>query len=142
VFCGPAEHPVELLVEQGTDSVQLTRYYNTAGNLTRRFRHEEWQATVLNPATGLTAPTTQIAQFIATLAVPGDFSTATEQLTGAGRIYLPGGGVLMREMGREVVGPDGNDLFLSGQHQLNEYFNGDHSVLAPLCAALGSPGTP
>jgi hypothetical protein len=141
-FCGTAEHPIELLIEQETDRLQLTRYYNTAGYLTRRFSHLESQNTILNPETGLTAPGTQIAEFIATLAVPRDFATASEQQTGAGKFYLPGAGVLLREMGREVIGPDGNDLALSGQHQIGEYFSGNHAVLAPLCAALGSPGTP
>jgi hypothetical protein len=141
LLCGTAANPVELLLS-GTDNFALTRYYNTDGNQTRRTVHEHFDATILNPATGLTALTTQIAEFVDTFAVPGDPATVTFQQTGVVKFYLPGSGVLLRDVGRAVIGPDGNDVFDSGQHQLGAYFGGDHSVLASLCATLGSPGTP
>jgi hypothetical protein len=142
LVCGTAAHPVELLVD-GTDNFRFTRYYNTAGYMTQRFVHEDFQATIRNPETGLSARNTQVSEFIDTLAVPGDETTTTFQQTGVVKFFLPGSGVLMRDVGREVVGPDGNDVFSAGQHQISIYFGtGDHSVLGPLCAALGSPGTP
>jgi hypothetical protein len=141
LFCGTAANPVELQIGQFSESERFTRYYNRAGDLVRRTFHDQNGGTVLNPATGLTALTTQVMNATDSLAVPGDFSTATNQGTGVVKFWMPGGGVLLRDVGREVIGPDGNDI-ASGVHQLGMYFSGDHSVLGPLCAALGTPGTP
>jgi hypothetical protein len=128
------------LLIDGTDNFRRTRYYNTDGYLTRRSTHEDFVGTVYDPETSRTLQTTQIADFTDTLAVPGDLDSATFQQTGVVKFFLPGAGVLLRDVGREVVGPGGDDLGQSGQHQLNAYFDGAHSVLARLCAALGSPG--
>jgi len=63
LLCGTSENPVELLIEQGTDNFLFTRYYDADGNLTRRTVHEHFDAMVVNPATGLSVLTTQIAEF-------------------------------------------------------------------------------
>jgi hypothetical protein len=141
LVCGTTAQPIELLLD-GTDNFQITRYYNTTGYITGRFVHEDFAGTIYNPATGRAARTTQIANFNDTFAVPGIWSSLIEQMTGVVKFYLPGSGVLLREVGRSVVWPDGS-FVESGPHQLDLYFDhGDHSVLEPLCDALGSPGTP
>jgi hypothetical protein len=142
MICGTAANPVELIIS-GQDSWRVTRYYDSAGNLTREVIHEHAVGILTNPVTGRTATATQIAAIINTLAVPGDFATVTFQQTGVVKFYLPGGGVLLRDVGRDVIVlASGNDIASSGQHQLGAYFSGDHSVLEPLCAALGTPGAP
>lgn len=140
-FCGTAAHPVEL-ISSGQESWRLIRYYDSAGNMTREILHLEADGALTNPVTGLAARATQTAQIINTLAVPGDPASLTFQQSGVVKFYLPGGGVLLRDVGRGVTAPNGSTLASSGQHQFDAYFSGDHSVLAPLCAALGSPGTP
>ena len=141
LFCGTAAQPVELIIAD-TGSLAARRWYNAAGNMTNRYGHLRLQGTLTDPATGLAAGFTQNDGIHSSLAIAGDLSTETEVWTGDVRFTLPGGGVLLRDVGRDVLHADGREL-LSGVHQLYDYFVlGDHSVLAPLCAALGSPGTP
>ena len=92
--------------------------------------------------TGLTVLTTQIAEFSSSFGTPGDFDTATNTQRGVVKFYLPGAGVLLIDVGRAVIRDDETLVAESGQHQLDQYFGGDTSVLEPLCEALGSPGTP
>src|ERR671932_2334582 len=87
-------------------------------------------------ANSLSANATQIGVFVDTLATPGDFSSATTVLTGLVKFSLPGGGVLMRDVGRSVFNEE-TTFGESGQHQLDQYFAGGHSVAEKLCAALG-----
>ena len=139
--CGTAENPVELLL-YGTDSFRITRYYNRAGNLTRRFQNEDFQAKIVNPITGISATITQNTTFMDTLATPGDFSSVTTQFTGVEKIVLPGSGVLLLDAGRFILDADDNIVSHNGRHDYETYFGGDTSVAAQLCEALGTSGTP
>jgi hypothetical protein len=142
VVCGTAQNPVELLIS-GTDAFRLTRYYDTGGNLARRFRHEHFEGTLLNPVTGLTARLTAAANFTDTLAVPGNFDTVTTQLTGViTKIALPGSGVLLMDAGRIILDAQENVVKATGNLALEDYFSGNPEEAAKLCVALGSPGTP
>lgn len=142
IVCGTAENPVEL-VFSGTDSFRFTRYYDRAGNFTRRVTHEDFQGFVINPVTGLSANLTQVSNFIDTFAVPGDTTTSTEQMTGVIKFSLPGSGVLFLDAGRIVFDSQDNIVSASGRHDLFvTYFNGNTAVAAQLCDAVGSPGTP
>ena len=129
-----------LIFDQGTVRQVVTRYYDTNGNLTRRVIHEFWSdAQKSNPATGATAPYTQALNFTDVLAVPGDFSSATETVTGAANITVPGVGAVLLNAGRTVTAPDGTIEFSAGPQDFIEAFvNGSMAVLDELCAALGA----
>ena len=142
LFCGTTANPIELLLVDGHTNVSLIRFYDADGNFFRRHRGEQTEATILNPVTGLTVLTTQIAEFSSSFGTPGDFDTATNTQRGVVKFYLPGAGVLLIDVGRAVIRDDETLVAESGQHQLDQYFGGDTSVLEPLCEALGSPGTP
>jgi hypothetical protein len=142
VVCGTSQNPVELLMS-GTETARLTRYYDTAGNLTRRFTRDRFEGTIINPVTGLTAIATGLTNLIDTLVVPGNFDTVTRQQTGPFKITLPGSGVLIIDTGRVTFDAEGNVVRHNGHLALLDYFeNGNHEEAAKLCAALGSPGTP
>lgn len=142
IICGTAQNPVELL-QSFTNTLALTRYYDTAGDLTRRFRKERSEGVMINPVTGLSANYTWVLEYIDTLAVPGNFETVTTQQGGQVKIALPGSGVLTMDAGRVIYDAEGDILSSVGRHDLDDYFlNGNHEAMAQLCAALGSPGTP
>ena len=142
LFCGTTANPIELLFVDASSTAKVIRFYDADGNLTRRLRREQNVATVLNPVTGLTLLTTQIAEFTSILATPGDFNTATMTQRGVVKFYLPGAGVLFIDVGRAVIPPDPSLGSDTGQHPFDQYFNGDTSVFEAVCEALGSPGTP
>ena len=144
LFCGTTANPIELLMVDGHTNVSLIRFYDADGNFFRRHRGEQTEATVLDPVTGLTVLTTQIAEFSSSFGIPGDFDTQTVTQRGVVKFYLPGAGVLFIDVGRAVFAEDPS-FFLyseSGQHPFDQYFGGDTSVLEQVCEALGSPGTP
>jgi hypothetical protein len=142
LFCGTTANPIELLFVDASSTAKVIRFYDADGNFTRRLRREQNVATVLNPVTGLTALTTQIAEFWSSFGTPGDFDTETVTQLGVVKFYLPGAGVLLIDVGRVVIPQDPSLFSETGQHQLDQYVGGDTSVLEPLCEALGSPGTP
>jgi hypothetical protein len=136
LFCGTTANPIELLFVDASSTAKVIRFYDADGNFTRRLRREQNVATVLNPVTCLTVLTTQIAEFSSTFGTPGDFDTETVTQRGVVKFYLPGAGVLLIEVGRAVILPDGSLGAESGQHQF------DTPVFEQVCEALGSPGTP
>lgn len=124
--------------DSGTFDQRAIRYYDQDGNLTRRVIHEEYAfAQFSNPLTGTVVPYTQHDTLSDVLAVPGDFSTATETVTGE-NIFKPAHGTpVLFNAGRGVIAPDGTIEFRAGQHDFIDYFeNGDTSVVQKLCAAL------
>lgn len=144
ILCGTPNNAIELI---GTDTVnqRATRYYNRDGNLTLRVIHEDIQGTITNPVTGLSANIEAHGTRNHEPAVPGDLSTFTERSTGTTRFYLPGAGVLVHDAGLSIIVFSGDEAFIQreeGQHDLDAYGQGDRSVMAALCAALGTPGTP
>jgi hypothetical protein len=141
IICGDAQNSVELLLS-GTDAFGLTRYYDAAGNLTRRVHFERLEGTLINPLTGLTAIATTSSTIIDTLAIPGNLDTMTTQQTGPFKITLPGNGVLLIDTGRVIFDAEGDVVSHNGHLALFDYFNGNPEAAAKLCAALGSPGTP
>jgi hypothetical protein len=131
------------LIGADTGIIEASRYYDASGNLTRRIRHETNQGTMTNPVTGLSVTTTQRATFDGTMSVPGYLGTEIVQMTGVVKFYLPGAGVLVRDVGITILLPGDNVLWEAGQHNLDVYYgSGDTSVMTALCSALGSPGTP
>jgi hypothetical protein len=142
LFCGPTADPIELVLVDGQTNVSLIRFYDANGDFVGRHRLEQTEGTVLNPVTGLTILTTQSAVFSSSFGTPGDFDTETVTQRGVVKFYLPGAGVLLIDVGRAVIPEDPSLFSETGQHQLDQYFGGDTSVLETVCKALGSPGTP
>lgn len=139
IVCGSGAQSVELLSSDSGVRVG-TRFYNQDGNLTRRLVRQDVTGTFTNPATGLTASFVTRVNWINELAVPGDFSSATQANDGATRVSLPHGGTILVDAGREVDAPDGTPLSDAGQHPFTAYYVfGDSSAIEPLCAALGTP---
>ncbi len=129
----------EVIYDQGTVRQVATRYYDSDGSLTQRFIHEFWSdAQKSNPLTGLTAPYTQASNITDVLGVPGDFSSATETVTGQANITIPGRGAVLLNAGRTVTAPDGSLDFRAGPQDFLDYFLGNTDVVNELCAALGA----
>jgi hypothetical protein len=123
-----------IVYDQGTVETDAIRYYDGNGDLTRRVLHQHWtDAQKSNPLNGLTAPYTQSSIITDVLAVPGDFSSATETVTGAGIVTLPGYGAIFMPAGRSVTDPDGVTVFQAGPPA---FVAG--TAYLPLCAALGA----
>ena len=90
-----------------------------------------------NPLSGKAIPYTQTDTRIDVLAVPGDLSSATETTTWGSLVHLPGAGApVFWNSGRTVQFPiNGTTEFRAGRLG---FFDGDTSVIEPLCAALGT----
>lgn len=142
LLCGSSQNPIEL-ISADTGSQEATRYYDANLNMVRRVFHSEWVGTVTNPITGAYLGTRQRLNEVQSLTVPGDLSSIVFTYTGSNRFYLPNGGTVLLDVGREVaVDPDGPDVQASGQHPLAAYYgNGDTAAIEPICAALGAPQT-
>lgn len=126
--------------DQGIVDQVATRYYDADGNLTRRVVHEDWRpGQFSNPLTGATVPYRQTGNSTDVLAIPGDFGSATETVTGQNNFTVAGHGVVLHNSGRTVTAPDGTIEFSSGKQDIADYFdNGNTAVLDELCGALGS----
>jgi hypothetical protein len=141
-LCGDAASPVRLAFVDGVDNLEFTRIYDADLNLVTRTVHEHFSVTVLDPVTGLTVESTQISEVTSTFTTPGDVDSGTFATRGVVKFFLPGAGVLLIDVGRAVLTADGTLLRESGRHQFDLYYGGDTSVIAALCEAVGSPGTP
>ena len=113
-----------------------TRYYDRDGNLTRRVLHDIYPVgnplnVLYNSQTGTSVPYRTDVTETDTLAVPGDFSSATTRITGnLYTVTLPGGGLLVHDVGNFTFAPDGSILQDRGPKML---FFGQTDKL---CAAL------
>ena len=118
-----------------------TRFYDQNGNLTARIFFDEYSfGQFSNPQAGTVLPYTQVTNEKDTLAVPGDFSSATSLFTGE-IIFKPAQGApVAMQIGLVVSNPDELVInFEAGPDAFNDYFldsPGDTSALAALCAAL------
>src|SRR4030095_15131104 len=129
----------EVIYDQGIVRQVVTRYYDIDGNLTQRVVHELWSdAQKSNPLTGATAPYSQAFNITDLLGVPGDFSSATETVTGQANITVPGMGEVLLNAGRTVMAPDGSIDFRAGPQDFLDFALGNTDVLNELCAALGA----
>jgi len=128
-----------VIYDQGIVRQVATRYYDSDGNLTQRVIHEFWSdAQKSNPLTGGTAPYSQASNITDVLGVPGDFSSATETVTGQGNITIPGRGAVLLNAGSTVFGADGTLEFSAGPQGFLDYSNGNTAAVSELCTALGA----
>jgi hypothetical protein len=113
-----------------------TRYYDRDGNLIRRVVHDIYPVgnpfnVLYNSQTGTSVPYRTDLTKADNLAVPGDFSSATTRITGnLYTVTLPGGGLLVHDVGEFTFAPDGSILEDHGPKML---FAGQTDKL---CAAL------
>jgi hypothetical protein len=141
VYCGSDDTPVQLF-STATETNHQTRYYDADGRLTREVERYVVEQTILDPATGLTAQGSQVASVTAHLDTPGDLSTGIRSIRGVARFSMPGSGTLFIDVGRQLFTADGTTTWEAGKHPIEQFLGGDPAVMAELCAALGSPGTP
>ena len=137
IVCGSGPNAFDVF-DSGTFKQLAIRYYDQDGNLTRLVIHENYTFGQLsNPLTGKVVPYTQHDTISYVLAVPGDFSTATETNVGEVILQPAHGAPVLFNAGRAVFAPDGTVEFRAGPQDFLDYFvNGDTSVIQPLCAAL------
>jgi hypothetical protein len=136
IVCGSGPNAFDIF-DTSIKNLHAIRYYDQNGNLTRRVIHEVFTfGQFSNPLTGAVVPYTQHDTITDVLAVPGDFSTATETNVGE-NIFKPAHGApVFTYAGRFVLAPDGTIEFSAGQNDFFKLMAGDTSVLLPLCAAL------
>jgi hypothetical protein len=138
IVCGGGASAFDIF-DAGTFERHAARYYDQNGNLTRRVKHDQYtSAQFSNPLTGAAVPYTQSNTTTDVLAVPGDLSTATETNVGENNYTVPHLGAVFLNAGTTVIFPDGSLDFEAGPQGFLAYFDGDASVLQPLCAALGA----
>jgi hypothetical protein len=138
IFCGSGSGSFEVL-DQGTENVEATRWYDRDGNLTRRALTITFAGSrVSNPLTGLELGYHQRNIDVDVLAVPGDLATATTYQHGVLSINVPGLGTVLLEAGRDIVNPDGTVDIRSGPSEISDYDNGDVHAVDALCAALAA----
>jgi hypothetical protein len=136
ISCGTGAGAFEVL-DSGTRIVDATRFYDGDGNLARRQRIVAFDdAHLTNPLTGATIGYHQHNTDWDVLGVPGDLSTSTWHGHGVLSVTFPGSGSILRGAGVTVVGPDGTLLHRGGLDEPSDYYSGDASVVADLCAAL------
>ena len=83
-------------------------------------------------------PYTQHNTITDVLAVPGDFTSATETFTGQNNFTVPHMGAVFLNAGKVVFGADGTLEFRAGPQEGLDYFNGNTAAVAELCTALGA----
>jgi hypothetical protein len=136
IVCGSGASSFEVFIN-ATRSVVGRRYYDEDRNLTQRHFREVLAGTFTNPLTHAAVAFDQGDTIIHDLAVPGDVNTGTETMTGAIRLHLLHGGIVLIDAGRTVNAKDGTLLTEAGQHPFAAYFVfGDTAALQPLCDAL------
>ena len=138
ITCGTGAGAVGIL-DQGTHNQHAIRFYNTDGNLTKRVIYDQYFSQFSNPLTGASIPYTQHNTTTDILAVPGDFTSATETTTGQTNFTVPHQGAVLLNAGRVVFGADGTLEFSAGPQGFLDYFyNGNTAALDELCTALGA----
>ena len=137
IACGSGAGAFDIL-DQGTHNQHAIRYYNTAGDLTKRVIYDQYFSQFSNPLTGAAVPYTQHNTITDVLAVPGDFTSATETFTGQNNFTVPHMGAVFLNAGRVVFGADGTLEFRAGPQEGLDYANGNTAAVAELCTALGA----
>ena len=138
ITCGTGAGAVYIL-DQGTHNQHAIRFYNTDGDLTKRVIYDQYFSQFSNPLTGAAVPYTEHNPITDVLAVPGDFTSATETTTGQTNFTVPHLGAVLLNAGRVVFGADGTLEFSAGPQGFLDYFyNGNTAALDELCTALGA----
>jgi hypothetical protein len=125
------------IVDSSTNELSEVRYYDRSGNLTRLVIHNQYLGQWSNAATGAAAPYKQTNNTTFDLAVPGDFSSSTQTVTGEIIMRAGPGAPVLIAVGRQVYGPNGELLSSAGRNDIIAgVFEGDPAAFAAVCAAL------
>jgi hypothetical protein len=136
IWCGTGADAFEVQDTAG-HTVRATRWYDTDGNLVRRERVGDFPGAHLsNPSTGASVAYQQHNIDWDVLAVPGDLSSSTWSGHGVLSMTAPGYGRVILEAGVIKVAPGDNVEHQAGPSDLGDYFGGDATAVAKLCAAL------
>jgi len=137
IACGSGAGAFDMF-DQGTHNKHAIRFYNAAGDLTKRVVYDQYFSQFTNPLIGAAVPYTQHNTTTDVFAIPGEPS-ATETTTGHVTFTVPHLGAVLLNTGRTVFGADGTLEFVAGPHGLGDYFyNGNTTAVADLCTALGA----
>ena len=140
IACGGGAGGFDIF-DQFVDNQTRTVWLDENGNPTRFTDHDvysfgQWS----NPLTGDVVPYTQdnVADFV--LAVPGDFTTATQTVTGENIYRLPTGKFVFQAVGMQVFNWDQSVLFSSHGPNgfVDAFYENDPHAFDQICAALGA----
>jgi hypothetical protein len=138
LVCGSGASAFDIF-DRGTFNQYAIRYYDTEGNLTRRRLHDnytfgEWS----NPLTGKIVSYTQNNLITDVLAVPGDFTSSTQTVTGENIYRVGTGAPVFIATGRQVWNFDESVLISSAGRNgfVAAFFEGDSTAFDAVCAAL------
>ena len=137
IVCGSSASAFDIF-DQGTHNQHAIRFYNSAGDLTRRVIYDQYFSQVSNPLAGAAVPYIQHITTTDVLAVPGDVASATETITGQNNFTVPHMGAVSLNAGKIVLGADGTLEFSAGPQGFLDYFTGNTAALDELCSALGA----
>src|SRR5215472_11073897 len=114
IACGNGASAFDIF-DKGTHNQHAIRYYNTAGDLTRRMIYDQYFSQFTNPLTGAAIPYTQHNTTTDILALPGDLTSATETTTGEVNFTVPHVGAVLLNAGKVVFNVfDGTLEFSAG----------------------------
>jgi hypothetical protein len=140
-MCGEGQDAFDIMIS-GTLDQLASRTYDVNGDMTRRFIQDTYRSgRFLNSVSGRPVPFTGHDTVTDTLAVPADFNTATETISGEFIVTLPHIGVVYLSAGTSVTAvADGTLEFQAGPGIVTEWFvnGGPMEVPSDLCEALGS----
>ena len=140
IVCGSGASAFDVF-DTATDELTARRIYDANGNLVRRVLRDDYTfGEFSNPLTGATVPYDQSDIRTDVFAIPGDLSSATETTTWNIHFHAAGAGApVFVNTGRTVQAPDFTLEFRAGRLEFFDVFaDGNTSLLAPLCAALGA----
>jgi len=137
IACGSGANAFDIF-DSGVESQVAARYYDADGNLTRRVIHQTQVSMFSNLANGMAIPYVLKNNITDVLAVPGDFDSGIETITGENNFTVPGMGAVFLNAGRTVGNADQLDFSAGPQGFLDYFVNGDTSVVTELCSALGA----
>lgn len=139
--CGDGSSAFDIVIS-GTLDQLASRAYDTDGNMTRRFIQDTYRSgRFVNSVTGGSVPFTGHDTVTDVLAVPADFSSAKETISGEFVVTLPHAGSVYLSAGTSVTAvADGTLEFQAGPGIVTEWFvnGGPMEVPADLCSALRS----
>jgi hypothetical protein len=140
IVCGSGASAFDIF-DQATFNEYGKVWFDQNGNLTRltdddNYSFGEWS----NPVTGDVVSYTQHNEETFVLAVPGDFTSATDTITGENIYQAATGAPVVLAVGRQVLNFDQSQLISS--HGPNAFiaafFEGDTHAFDQVCAALGA----
>jgi hypothetical protein len=129
--CGSGATAFQIF-DTSTLNQRAIRFYDTDGNLTKRIIHDHYRGEWSNPESGAVAPYIQNQNTTDLLAVPGDFATSTQTVTGEIVMRSGAGAPVLVDVGRQVFS-DGDLVFSAGQHV---FTSDDPAAFDAVCAAL------